>query len=145
VRDWVRDLRAATRPDDYVELHRTLLNRAYAWQQQDGNHRTRSRQLRDNVKAAKAAEAGADELRSLSEEIELARRDREAALAILGILRMLGDALVWRVLRYERPIITVLGTGRAVGRLTEGRGFDAELAEIAYLWRRNGPSRCSPT
>lgn len=134
VRAWLRDLRAAADPGDYAELHRALLNRAYACQKQDGSYRNRLQKLRAEVKAAKAAGAGADQLRSLSEEIELARRDREAAAAILGILRMLGDALAWRVLRYERPIITVLGTGRAVGRLTEGRGLATELAEIAYLW-----------
>jgi hypothetical protein len=137
VRAWLRGLRLAATPGDYFDLHRTLLNRTYTWQKHDSGCRAQVQDLRAEVKAAKAASANPDQLRALSEQIELARRDREAALAILGILRMLGDALVWRVLRYERPIITVLGAGRAVGRLAEGRGLSTELAEIGYLWQEN--------
>lgn len=136
VRHWLRNLRAAASPQAYFDLHRALLTRAFVWQRFEDGCRARSQELRAGLKQAKAAGTGVDGLRSGSEQIEVARRDREVAAAILGILRMLGDALAWRVLRYERPIITVLGAGRAVGRLAQGPGLDAELAEIAYLWEQ---------
>jgi hypothetical protein len=138
VRSWVSYLRRAETPGDYYELHGSLLARGLACQQFQDQCRKRSEALGVELKAAKAAGAATDTLRGFSEEIEIAKRDREAASAILGIQRMLGDALVWRVLRYARPIITFLGQGRAVGRLTGGTGLQAELDEITYLWETKG-------
>lgn len=138
VRRWISELRRSETPRDYYELHGSLLARSLACQQFQDHSRKRSADLRVELKAAKAAGADTGTLRWFSEEIELAKRDREAASAILGIQRMLGDALVWRVLHYARPAITFLGKGRAVARLAEGSGLQAELDEITHRWEAQG-------
>jgi hypothetical protein len=58
-----------------------------------------------------------------------------ALQACHSLYRTLGDVIAWKLLRYDRRVILPLGQGTRVGRLSEGAGLDAELAELDYLWR----------
>lgn len=76
-------------------------------------------------------------LKLIKEQQELLKRVARQELvadAMQHTLRQIGDGIVWRALRYDRRAITVLGDGHRVGRLADGIGLDAELAELGRLW-----------
>jgi hypothetical protein len=53
---------------------------------------------------------------------------------VLHALRCVGDGIAWKALRYDRGAISTLGAGRRVGRLSAGRGLDAELRAADEYW-----------
>jgi hypothetical protein len=64
--------------------------------------------------------------------------EKDTINALLTILRTLTDAVVWRLLEYNRAVIAVLGEGRATRHFASGRGLDNELATIDRLWNEHG-------
>jgi hypothetical protein len=61
----------------------------------------------------------------------------KVAAGIRAIYRDLADALVWRLLDYQRPVIAALGHGTVVGRLSD-EGLQTELTQIQSLWEQHG-------
>jgi hypothetical protein len=137
VRDILRRLRSAQTPADYYALHRELLNRFYALQQVEDECREHERNVRGEIKQVKAAGGGGAEVRPLSERLAGLKLGRGVASALRALYRDIGDALVWRLFRYQRPVIAALGRGEVVGRLSN-EGLDAELNEIQGLWETRG-------
>jgi hypothetical protein len=58
--------------------------------------------------------------------------------AVTHALRCVGDGIAWKALRYDRAAISVLGSGKRVGRLADGKGLDAELEAVAEYWWKDG-------
>lgn len=57
---------------------------------------------------------------------------------LLHQLRRIADALVWRLVGFDRRAMTILGDGVRVDRLALGPGFEEELRHIDALWRHTG-------
>lgn len=132
VHELLSALRGAETREDYVAFHAKLLATYLDVQAEASEAASRLRSLRAHSKSGRRRVG-----RALQDELDRAREDQYAASAALGTLRSLGDALVWRVLRYRRGLITAVGQGRRVDRLPSGRGLASELAAMDEL-RRNG-------
>jgi truncated hemoglobin YjbI len=137
VRDWLRAVRNANSPGDYYELHRQMLNWFFSCQKFEDECRERKKLVAAEIRSAVQQGAGRDELKVLSDSIAAVELDQKAASAVLAVFRDVADGLVWRLFRYQRPVIAALGDGRVVGRLSD-EGLDAELSEIQALWEDDG-------
>lgn len=129
--------RSATGSAHYYDLHRELLNRFYSFQKFEDESRDREKQLAADIKAAKQQGGGRDQLKPLSQRLAATRLDRRVGAATRSVYRDLGDALVWRLFDYQRPLIAALGQGEVVGRLSD-EGLETELEEIQWLWKERG-------
>jgi hypothetical protein len=77
-------------------------------------------------------------VRKLSGLLEAISFHVDTGTALMSVYRTLGDALVWRLLDYDRAALAVLSDGTRVGWLSTGSGLEQELAELAYLWSERG-------
>lgn len=137
--DLVDELHRAKEPADYYRLQRALLRQTYANQQV-------ADETRANLDSAKAALRGLT-TRDPKPVASIKRQQRvvadlELALrclkAIAHAWRCVGDGMAWKALRYDRAAISVLGSGKRVGRLTDRIGLDAELEAITERWWQQG-------
>jgi hypothetical protein len=141
--DWVERfivvLRAATTPADYFQLHRALLQTFLSCQQMIERDRGEQQHARAELRAAAQAQPKNEvAVRRLSGLLEAISFHVDTGTALLSVYRTLGDALVWRLLEYNRAALAVLSDGTRVGWLSTGRGLDRELAELEYLWSERG-------
>jgi hypothetical protein len=137
VREWLRRLREAVTPVDYYDLHRELLTRFHACQKFEDQCRDQEATLASGIRAAKDQGDGRAALEPLSKELADVKLARKVATCVRAVYRDLGDALVWRLFRYQRPMIAALGQGEVVGRLSDD-GLTTELDEIEWLWEYQG-------
>ena len=133
VREWLARFRAAATPANYYDLHRELLSRFYGLQQFEDGCREREKRLAADIKAVAGQGGDRGQLKQLSTELAAVKLARRVAASARAVYRDLGDALVWRLFRYQRPLIAALGQGEVVGRLS-GEGLETELREIQWLW-----------
>jgi hypothetical protein len=135
----VEELHRAREPSDYYRLQRNLLRQTYA-------NQLVADETRGNLYLAKSALRGLTAqdpkpvLRIKQQQRVVA--DLELALrclkAIAHAWRCVGDGMAWRALRYDRAAISVLGSGKRVGRLADRIGLDAELEAITERWWQRG-------
>ena len=137
VRDWLGRFRDAVTAAHYFDLHGELLNRFYGCQKFEDECRDRERQCAAEIQTAKGQGGGREQLEPLSRELANVKLARRVATCVRALYRDLGDALVWRLFRYQRPVIAALGQGDVVGRLSN-EGLETELNEIQWLWETHG-------
>jgi hypothetical protein len=137
VRDWLSRLRIAQSPAEYFAVHRELFARFYACQSFEDECRDQEHALAEQIRSAKAEGADVEAIRPISRQLGAVKLSRNVAAAVRAVHRDLGDALVWRLFRYQRPVIAALGRGEVVGRLSN-EGLDAEMEEIEWLWKSRG-------
>lgn len=135
----IRRVQDAESPEDYVDVHARLLAR-YAARQSVREERRHDRQ---KEKAARRELTDRqprpiDAIRRLQERDAIRQRHDRRDAILLHQLRRITDAVVWRLLAFDRRGVTVLGDGPRVDRLALGPGFDEELGTIDALWRHNG-------
>jgi hypothetical protein len=139
VTKWLRSLRQAKTAADYFALHRQLLVEFGARQDVADEFGQRKREIRDRIAdEAKSPTKDIAAIRSFQNDLNAVDHRLSVQKALLQILRMLGDALVWRVLRFDRTAIAVLGDGQRVGRLSSLEGRRKELETIGALWDQRG-------
>jgi hypothetical protein len=134
---WLGRFRQAATPAHYYELHHDLFTRFYRCQKFEDECRERERAIANDIRDAKTQASGREQLRRLSEELAAIKLARRVAGSVRAVYRDLGDALVWRLFRYQRPVIAALGQGKVVGRLSD-EGLRTELDEIQWLWEEHG-------
>jgi hypothetical protein len=139
IAEFVAALQAAKRPENYVELHRSVLAHFGAYQEtgdelveQRMTVRARIRELA--LQSPKPLEAIREQQRILDRIVGQETLMR----AVHHALRELGDGIAWQALRYDRRAFSVLGEGERVGRLAAGVGREAEFRALAELWVNEG-------
>lgn len=137
IAELIAALRAAVAPDHYRGLQQKLLGRFLGGQQFAARVGNEKLEVRKSIAVARKNSKD-DEVRDLSRRIKTLDGDLRCAKAVLSIYRTIGDATVWRLMDYRRELIAPLGDGRRVGRLAQGAGLEAELAEIEWLWQERG-------
>lgn len=128
-------IRAAKSDVDYLNVQMKLLARLKARQHAVTELRDETRRMgTQRTDLAGKDPKPVNELR----EIQSGIAEREHQLRVQDALRHLllavGDALAWRRLGYDRASITILGQGTPVTWLSEGRGWDSEMAAVQQLW-----------
>jgi hypothetical protein len=136
IRDLVVLLRAARDPGTFRALYVKLFARAVAAQTMADELRADHGAARQEIQRASAAGATVAELAEISQRLKRIDAAARAVGAAQGIYRSFGDATVWRALRHDRAMISVLGGGPPVARFAAGKGFEAEQAQIEDLWQR---------
>ena len=142
----VSGLQDASEPADFYRLQRQLLERTFARQKvtdelgqdiadtkQALHHLTSKRPLpKQDVQRTQA----------LLKNQDVAER---CCKAVTHALRCVGDGIAWKALRYDRGAISVLGSGKRVGRRADAKGLDAELEATAAHWWRTARLRSTTT
>jgi hypothetical protein len=135
----VRALQDASEPADFYRLQRKLLTRTFARQQVWDELRAEiddtKKHLRELTRARPLPKAEVQRTQELLARQELAGR---CSKAVTHAVRCVGDGIAWKALRYDRAAISVLGSGKRVGRLADRKGLDAELEAIAEHWWKDG-------
>jgi len=136
--EFVERLQRASAPEEFVNLHRDVLIEFGARQSAAGDvlPQARSEARATIAELARQNPKPLDQIREQQELLERVTRQERIADAMQHTLRQIGDGIAWRALRYDRRAITVLGAGERVGRLAEGIGLDAELAQLGDLWEK---------
>jgi hypothetical protein len=132
-------LQEASDPLDYYRLQWQLRQQLFAAQVVTKDTGVEilqlKRQLSEAVSTSDFSRSEISRLQGLVSRYKLAER---SCKALMHALRVVADGMAWKTLGYDRAGIAVLGTGRRVGRLTDARGLDAELREIAEHWWLRG-------
>ena len=132
---FMTQLQAARTPEDYVELHRSVLANFIAYQETVQEAGALRMQVRRRIHELAGEEPKPIEAIKAQQTLLARVVSQEATLkAIHHLMRDVGDGIAWRTLRYDRRAFTVLGAGERVGRVAVGIGRDAELAALAHLW-----------
>jgi len=131
----LRRLSDASNDNEFFDVHVALVGRLKARQNrlselgvQIISLRARRREL-----AAMHPKPVAD-LRVVQRELDDAEWEAEVQRDLHWLLLDVGDALVWRCLRFDRGAITALGQGSRVAWLSDGTGWDAEISAVHDLW-----------
>ena len=133
---FVSQLQAAHTDQQLMDLQLALIGQAKAHQDVIRDLRSEIENLREQrTEEVKRTPKRIDRLKQIQEGIAL----REHQLRVQEALRFLwlsvGDGIVWKRCRYDRTAITVLGQGQRVAWLSEGPGWEAELAALEQYWR----------
>jgi hypothetical protein len=123
-------MRAIDSPTALREWHAAILEGVRRGEGLVADHRRRISALRQQVRGA----ADPARRRWGSQMIAAVEYERDSVRALLAVLRTLADAVVWRLLGYNRAVLAVLGDGQRVGHLSTGSGFAEELATLDRLW-----------
>ncbi len=137
--EFITQLQAARKPQDYVGLHRSALAHLIAYQEAADEAIAQRMEIRRRIRELAREEP--KPIEAIQEQQALLDRvvNQEATLkAVHHLVRAVGDGIAWRALRYDRRAFTVLGKGERVGRLASGIGRDAELTALANLWEEEG-------
>ena len=136
----VERLQRASTAEDWVYLHRDLLIEFGARQDAIDDTLPDARQrVRCEIRElARRDPKPIDDIRIQQAILERVGRQELVARASQHTLRQIGDGIAWRALHHDRRAITILGEGERVGRLAQGIGRDAELAELGRLWEQEG-------
>jgi hypothetical protein len=131
----VRSLQRANTDDDYMQLQIKLIARAKARQQ----IATELEEDRERLRAEIADLAGQDpkpldEIKELQRQLGVRHRQRRVSEALRWIVLTIGDAMVWKLLDYDRAAISILAQGPRVARFADSPGFDAEISVIEQQW-----------
>lgn len=97
-------------------------------------HGQRVARLRASLKSSAAPQ----QARPASQLLAAVEYERDTVRALLAVLRTLADAVVWRLLDYNRAALAVLGEGRAVRHLASGSGLADEIATVERMWEEGG-------
>lgn len=123
------------RPDEYYDFQRDLFSRIYEVEQ---HRRSCSRALKrvskggsPQIDAPDLGDAGRPTADSWRFEIVMAER-------VARQLRVVGDALVWRVLRYNRAAVLALSSNDSPGLMAGKTGLDWELGAIEEVMHQRG-------
>lgn len=136
---WLHTLRGATVAAEYIVLHRELLVEFGARQDvADGFARKKNEIRAEIAREARSPNKDIASIRRLQDQLGAVEHRASIQRALLQILRMLGDALAWRVLQFDRTAIAVLGDGQRVGRLSSMEGRRRELETLRALWDERG-------
>jgi hypothetical protein len=129
-------LQTAAATAEWVDLHRDLLIEFGARQDAASDVLPAARQTaRAEIRELAARQPKPlDDIRARQEILKRVEMQELVARASQHMLRQVGDGVAWRALRYDRRAITILGGGERVGRLADGIGREAELAELGRLW-----------
>ncbi len=91
-----------------------------------------------DLRASLRSSGAPPQARPASQLLAAVEYERDTVRALLAVLRTLADAVVWRLLDYNRAALAVLGEGRAVRHLASGAGLAHEIATIERLWEKDG-------
>jgi hypothetical protein len=133
--EFIKQLQAARRPEDYVELHRSVLAHFIAYQETADEALAQRMEIRRRIH--ELAHEDSKPIEAIQEQQVLLDRvvnQTTTLKAVHHLIRAVGDGIAWRALRYDRRAFTVLGEGERVGRVASGIGRDAELTALASLW-----------
>jgi hypothetical protein len=132
VRALIGTLREVDGPESIRVWHRAVLNSVM-----NGEHVLRDvkRQMQ-YARGRLRSEPLLTGRRAGSDLLEAMAYEKDTVFAGLTLLRTLTDALVWRMLDYNRAAIAVLGEGRATRHLASQEGLAHELATIDRLWEQ---------
>ncbi len=136
---FITRLQAARSPEDYVELHRSVLAHFIAYQETADEAVVQRMEIRGRIR--ELAREGPKPMEAIQEQqvlLERVVREETTLKAVHHLIRAVGDGIAWRALRYDRRALTVLGEGERVGRVASGIGRDAELTALANLWEDEG-------
>ncbi len=139
IADFIAALRAAKRPQEYVELHRSVLAHFGAYQETGDELVEQRMELRARIR--ELAQQQPKSIAAIQEQQRILERvvSQEALMkAVHHALREVGDGIAWQALRYDRRAFSVLGEGERVGRLAGGVGREAEFRALAELWENEG-------
>jgi hypothetical protein len=139
IAEFITALRAARRPKEYVELHRSVLAHFGAYQETGDKAVETRMELRARIR--ELAEEQPKPIAAIREQQQVLARvvGQEALMkAVHHALREVGDGIAWQALRYDRRAFSVLGEGERVGRLAGGVGREAEFRALAELWVNEG-------
>ncbi len=136
VLELVQRSQGASTVEEWVHLHRDLLIEFGARQDAiDETLPAARQQLRAEIRElAQREPKPIDDIRTKQQILERVGRQELVARASQHTLRQVGDGIAWRGLQYDRRAFTILGEGEPVGRLAQGIGREAELAELGRLW-----------
>jgi hypothetical protein len=132
----VTQLRRCETAEDYDEFQRLLFGYVVTHEQ----HWGRLRQTCKRLERGKAVPSDAPELGNgldpgdreswQLEEITYERLVRQ--------LRSVGDALAWRVYRFDRRCMLVLSRNEAPGPMAPKQGLGSELGKVDEIWKERG-------
>jgi hypothetical protein len=127
---WIGESRAASVPADYNELQRQLASGAVEIRDLDLKLKAEKGDLLEEIRivARRNPERG-KKLQAVLAELEerlVANRRRLVAL------RSVQDGIFWRLLSFDRAVISTLGLGPQVGYPSQN--FDSEVAAAAEFW-----------
>lgn len=134
----VKLLQGASGADDFWELEHQLIVNVKARQQLIGEGRSELTHLRSRRgELARQVPKPEPELIDLQQQIT--RKEHEIGVqdALRHVLLGIGDGLAWKRLGFDRAAISVLGQGQRVAWLSDGRGWEAEIAALEQH-RRDG-------
>lgn len=139
VHDLVSRAQRAETPEEYVDVHARLLA-SYAARQsvREARRKHRRREKETLADLARRRPFPLDDIRHVQRRNTTRQEQDLRDAVLLHALRRITDAVVWRLLAFDRRALTVLGDGQRVDRLALGPGFDEELRVIDALWRGRG-------
>jgi len=111
--EFITRLQAARSPEDYVELHRSVLAHFIAYQETADEAVAQRMEIRDRIRELAREEPRP--IAAIQEQQVLLERvvNQEATLkAVHHLIRAVVDGIAWRALRYDRRAFTVPRRGR---------------------------------
>ena len=115
-------------------LLRRMLGRQTVTDELGADIRKTKQELRQLTAGRPLPRDEVSQLQAVLAKQELAER---CCKAVAHVLRCVGDGIAWKALRYDRRAISILGSGKRVGRLADSRGLEAEL-RVADDYRKQG-------
>jgi hypothetical protein len=137
--EFIKQLQAARKPEDYVALHRSVLAHFIAYQETADDAIALRMEVRSRIRElARREPKPIDDIQEQQALLDRVANQEATLKAVHHLIRAVGDGIAWRALRYDRRAFTVLGEGERVGRVASGIGRDAELTALANLWENEG-------
>lgn len=133
VENLVVGLRAIESPGALRDWHAAILEGVLRGERMTADLAQQSGALRESLRSTNALQRRRD----ASQILQAMFYERDTVRALLSVLRTLGDAVVWRLLQYNRAALAVLGEGRAARHMATSQGLTEEIATLERLWHEN--------